>query len=74
MVTICTTRFNVVKLCILPTQCISVFRMVFTIKSDCFPKEGIESLKSRVEVGSNTSTVALRVVGGDEKRTQCLGV
>jgi hypothetical protein len=29
---------------------------------------------SRVEAGSNTSTVALRVVGGDEKRTQCLGV
>jgi hypothetical protein len=29
---------------------------------------------SRVEAGSNTSTVALRVVGGDEKGTQCLGV
>jgi hypothetical protein len=28
----------------------------------------------RVEAGSNTSTVALRVVGGDEKGTQCLGV
>jgi hypothetical protein len=27
-----------------------------------------------VEVGSNTSTVALRVVGGDEKGTQCRGV
>jgi hypothetical protein len=27
-----------------------------------------------VEVGSNTSTVALRVVGGDAKGTQCLGV
>jgi hypothetical protein len=27
-----------------------------------------------VETGSNTSTVALRVVGGDEKGTQCLGV
>jgi hypothetical protein len=27
----------------------------------------------RVEAGSNTSTVALRVVGGDEKGTQCLG-
>jgi hypothetical protein len=26
------------------------------------------------EVGSNTSTIALRVVGGDEKGTQCLGV
>jgi hypothetical protein len=29
---------------------------------------------SCVEAGSNTSTVALRVVGGDEKGTQCLGV
>jgi hypothetical protein len=28
----------------------------------------------RVEAGSNTSTEALRVVGGDEKGTQCLGV
>jgi hypothetical protein len=28
----------------------------------------------RVEAGSNTSTVALRVVGGDEKGTQYLGV
>jgi hypothetical protein len=28
----------------------------------------------RLEAGSNTSTVALRVVGGDEKKTQCLGV
>jgi hypothetical protein len=27
----------------------------------------------RVEAGSNTSTVALRVVGGDEKGTQCRG-
>jgi hypothetical protein len=27
-----------------------------------------------VEVGSNTSTVALLVVGGDEKGTQCIGV
>jgi hypothetical protein len=27
-----------------------------------------------VEEGSNTSTVALRVVGGDEKGTQYLGV
>jgi hypothetical protein len=29
---------------------------------------------SRVEAGSNTSAVALRVVGGDEKGTHCLGV
>jgi hypothetical protein len=29
---------------------------------------------ARVEAGSNTSTVVLRVLGGDEKGTQCLGV
>jgi hypothetical protein len=29
---------------------------------------------ARVEAGSYTSNVALRVVVGDEKRTQCLGV
>jgi hypothetical protein len=28
----------------------------------------------RMEVGSNTSTVALQVVEGDVKGTQCLGV
>jgi hypothetical protein len=28
----------------------------------------------RVELVSNKSTVALRVVGGDEKGTQCLGI
>jgi hypothetical protein len=28
---------------------------------------------SRVEAGSNISTVALRVIGGDEKGTQYLG-
>jgi hypothetical protein len=29
---------------------------------------------SRVEAVSNTSTVALRVVGGDKKGTECLGI
>jgi hypothetical protein len=29
---------------------------------------------ARVEEESNTSTVALRVVGDDKKETQCLGV
>jgi hypothetical protein len=29
--------------------------------------------RTRVEAGSNTSTVALRVVGEGEKGTQCLG-
>jgi hypothetical protein len=36
--------------------------------------EVIELGSPRVEAGSNTSTVALRVVGGDGKVTQCLGV
>jgi hypothetical protein len=31
-------------------------------------------LQSCVEAGSNTSTVALRVLGGNERGTQCLGV
>jgi hypothetical protein len=30
--------------------------------------------RSRVEAGLNTSTVALRVVGGDERGTQCLRI
>jgi hypothetical protein len=38
------------------------------------PKEIVSERLARVEVGWNTSTVALRVVGGDEKGTQCLGV
>jgi hypothetical protein len=38
-VTICTTCCNALKLCIPPTQCICVFRMVLTINSDCFPKQ-----------------------------------
>jgi hypothetical protein len=31
-------------------------------------------IMDRVEAVSNISTVALRVVGGDEKGTQCLGI
>jgi hypothetical protein len=34
----------------------------------------VERAVLRVKAGSNTFTVALRVVGGDEKGTQCLGV
>jgi hypothetical protein len=29
---------------------------------------------SHVEAGPNTSTVALRIVGGDQEGTQCLGL
>jgi hypothetical protein len=35
---------------------------------------GDRVIKFRMEVRSNTSTVILRVVGGDENGTQCLGV
>jgi hypothetical protein len=31
--------FNILKLCILPTQCICVFRMVLTINIGYFPKQ-----------------------------------
>jgi hypothetical protein len=33
-----------------------------------------DPIRSRVEAGSNTYTIALRVVGGKEKGTQCLGI
>jgi hypothetical protein len=33
-----------------------------------------QELSTRVEAGSNTSTVDLRVIRGDEKGTPCLGV
>jgi hypothetical protein len=38
VVTMYTTRSYVLKLCILPTRSICVFRMILTINSDCFPK------------------------------------
>jgi hypothetical protein len=34
----------------------------------------MNAFMTRVEAGYNTSTVALRVVRGDVKRTQCPGV
>jgi hypothetical protein len=34
----------------------------------------IKLFETRVEAGSNTSTVALRIVGGDEMGTQYLGL
>jgi hypothetical protein len=39
VVTICTTRFNTLKLYILPTRCTCVFHMVLTVNSDCFLKQ-----------------------------------
>jgi hypothetical protein len=47
--------------------------MWFVLK--CCKQDSLKQMeKSRVEAGSKTSTVALRVVGGDEKGTQYLGV
>jgi hypothetical protein len=37
---ICTICFNILKLCILPTVCVCVYRMILTINSDCLPKNG----------------------------------
>jgi hypothetical protein len=40
-----------------------------------YPEDhGSDQVRPRVVAGSNTSTVALGVVGGDEKGTQCPGV
>jgi hypothetical protein len=39
MVTIYTIRFNILKLCILSTQCICVFHVVLTIDIGYFPKQ-----------------------------------
>jgi hypothetical protein len=39
VVTRCIARLNIQKLCILPTDCIYVLRIVLTINSDCFPKQ-----------------------------------
>jgi hypothetical protein len=43
-------------------------------KNIIFVRKRKSVFEVRVEAGSNTSTVAIRVVGGDEKGTQCLGV
>jgi hypothetical protein len=39
VVIMCTTYFSIHNLCVLPTQCICVFRVVLTINSDYFPKQ-----------------------------------
>jgi hypothetical protein len=39
-----------------------------------FVRDVISRTSECVEAGSNNFTVALRVVGGEEKGTQCLGV
>jgi hypothetical protein len=39
VITIYTTRFNILKLYILPTQCICVFHVVLTVNIGYFPKQ-----------------------------------
>jgi hypothetical protein len=39
VVTICTTCFYILKLCIPPTECICMLRMVLTINCNCFTKQ-----------------------------------
>jgi hypothetical protein len=38
-VTMCTTYFNILKLCKLPTECISVFHVVLKVNIDYFSKQ-----------------------------------
>jgi hypothetical protein len=38
-VIVCTACFNILKLYILPTECVVVFHMVLTINSEFFPKQ-----------------------------------
>jgi hypothetical protein len=53
---------------------------VFSVRGPCrrFIKDMEDHLEhlstSCVEEGSNTSTIALQVIGGDKEGTQCLGV
>jgi hypothetical protein len=50
----------------------TVFTVLFVPR---YYKQGSDRrISPRVEAGSNTSTVTLRNVVGDENRTQCLGV
>jgi hypothetical protein len=52
-----------------------LLRAVFAVRSvpRLYSEEPRPAAFSRVEAGSNNSTVVLRVVGGDEKGTQYLG-
>jgi hypothetical protein len=59
VVTVCTTRFNVHKFYVLPTQCIYVFCMDLRTNSDYFPTQHLligfynrdEVLTARYELG-----------------------
>jgi hypothetical protein len=43
--------------------------IIFSVKSVPRSHKGTKKTRTRVEAGSNTSTVTLRVVGGDEKES-----
>jgi hypothetical protein len=48
---------------------------MWSVPPRCYEQDSLKQrVDARVEAGSNTSTVALRIVGGDEKGTQCPGV
>jgi hypothetical protein len=57
-------------------QVITIFRSLQITVTAAHIKPSISSLvvTFRVEAGSNTFTVTPRVLGSDEKGTQCLGV
>jgi hypothetical protein len=65
----------------IPAETVSIreWTVLFTRSTRSTPSSYKEDnygnwVQSRAEAGSSTSTVALRVVGDDEKGTQCLGV
>ena len=43
MFTVCATRFNILKLCSLPTECMQVFSVMLKIKTD-FSRNNIKRL------------------------------
>jgi hypothetical protein len=48
--------------------------VVYAVRAEKLKREFGQQSVLRVEAGSNASTVTLRVVGGDEKGAQFLGV
>jgi hypothetical protein len=48
-VTVCTTRFETLKPCILPTVCICVFRKVLAVNTDFFPLNSFNRLVFEAE-------------------------
>ena len=40
VVTVCTIYYNIQNICILPTECVHMFKMILTINSNYFLKQG----------------------------------